>query len=92
MILARPTSDPLDHLRPVDGVGLNRHDLLKDVVGCPGGLLVQALDLEGDHREALADASGLDRSVERQHPSMTTHGLNRTARSCRAAKVSRPEG
>ena len=51
------------------GVALDRLDPAGDVLGGPGRLLRQLLDLVGDDREALARLAGagrLDGGVERQ--------------------------
>ena len=61
--------DLADRLDRAGGVGLDRLDPARDVLGRPRGLLRQLLDLVGDDREALAGlagAGGLDGRVERQ--------------------------
>ena len=62
-------ADLADRLDRAAGVGLDRLDPAGDVLGGPGGLLGQVLDLAGDHREALAGVAGpgrLDGGVERE--------------------------
>ena len=59
----------LDRGDRAGGVALDGLDPAGDVLGGPGGLLGQVLDLAGDHGEALAGLAGagrLDGGVERQ--------------------------
>jgi hypothetical protein len=56
---------------------LDRHDLGGDVLGGPGGLLREVLDLAGDHGEALAGVAGtgrLDGGVEGQQVGLLGDG------------------